>query len=353
MDTALITGSCGLVGAECVRLFSKRQFKVAGIDNDMRRVFFGPEASTLWCRKMLQEEIQGYTHYDLDIRDQTAVENLFKDYGTDIKLIIHAAAQPSHDWAASDPYTDFSINASATLSLLEMTRRYCPDAIFIFCSTNKVYGDMPNRLPLVECETRWELENSHPYYESGIDETMSIDQNLHSLFGASKVAADVLVQEYGRYFNMKTACFRGGCLTGPLHSGAALHGFLSYLMKCAISGEPYTVFGYKAKQVRDNIHSYDLASAFYEFYKAPGNGGVYNIGGSRFSNCSVLEAIRLCEEITGKKVNWTYQEKNRAGDHIWWISGVRKFQSHYPQWVLTYDIRKTLVEIYGHFVRRL
>lgn len=266
-------------------------------------------------------------------------------------MIIHTAAQPSHDWAANDPYTDFTVNANGTLVLLENTRQHCPEAVFIFCSTNKVYGDSPNLLPLVEKDLRWEIEQTHPYYQ-GINEKMSIDNCKHSLFGASKVAADVLVQEYGRYFNMKTACFRGGCLTGPSHSGTKLHGFLSYLMKCTITGQPYQVYGYKGKQVRDNIHSYDLVNAFYHFYQAPRVAEVYNIGGSRFSNCSMLEAIGHCEAITDKKLTWNYVESNRIGDHIWWISDVQKFKSQYPNWELTYTITDILQEIFNENIAR-
>ena len=346
MKTVLITGSAGLVGAEAVRFFAKLGASVVGVDNDMRRYFFGPESSTAWSRKQLERELPGYTHCEADIRDQAAMERIFAEHSSDLELIIHTAAQPSHDWAAREPFTDFSVNATGTLTLLEMTRRYCPDAVFIFTSTNKVYGDLPNSLPLVENELRWELELTHPYAEHGIDETMSIDQSKHSLFGASKVAADVMVQEYGRYFGMKTACFRGGCLTGPGHSGAMLHGFLAYLMKCVLTGQPYTVFGYKGKQVRDNIHSYDLVNAFYHFYQNPRLGEVYNMGGSRHANCSMLEAIALCEDLAGKKLNWTYSETNRSGDHVWWISDVRKFQTHYPEWQYRYDLRMTLEEIY-------
>ena len=280
----------------------------------------------------------------MDIRDNFAVEHIFQEYGNDIALIIHAAAQPSHDWAASDPHTDFTVNANGTLVMLECARRFCPEATFIFCSTNKVYGDRPNLLPLVETEKRWDLEEDHPFYW-GIDESMSIDDCKHSLFGASKVAADILVQEYGRYFGMKTAIFRGGCLTGARHSGARLHGFLSYLMKCTMTGSPYTVFGYKGKQVRDNIHSYDLVNAFYHFHCAPRIAEIYNIGGSRFSCCSILEAIDLCEEITGKKLNWTYDKTNRVGDHMWWISDIGKFKKHYPDWTLTYTLVDILREI--------
>ena len=284
-------------------------------------------------------------HHDADIRDRQAVDSIFAEYGSDIQVIVHTAAQPSHDWAASAPFVDFSVNAEGTLVLLEATRQHCPDACFIFTSTNKVYGDNPNLLPLVELEQRWEVDSSHPYYEHGIDEHMSVDQTKHSLFGASKLAADVFVQEYGRYFGMKTACFRGGCLTGPGHSGTKLHGFLSYLMKCALTGAPYTIFGYKGKQVRDNIHSYDLVNMFWHYCQNPRPGEVYNAGGGRHSNCSMLEAIRLCEEITGKKMNITYSDDNRIGDHIWYISDTRKFQQHYPSWRYTYDLKQILAEI--------
>jgi CDP-paratose 2-epimerase len=348
MDIALITGSAGLIGAESVRFFSKKGFNVVGIDNDMRKVFFGDEASTQWSRKKLESDIKDYIHYSEDIRDRTAMEAIFKKYNMDIKLIIHTAAQPSHDWAAKDPFTDFTVNANGTLTLLEMTRQYSPDAVFIFTSTNKVYGDTPNDLPLLELETRWEIDESHPYYENGIDESMSVDQTKHSLFGASKLAADVLVQEYGRYFSMKTVCFRGGCLTGPGHSSTELHGFLAYLMKCAVTGKHYTIFGYKGKQVRDNIHSYDLVNAFWHFYQKPRMGEVYNMGGGRHSNCSMLEAIAMCEEITGKKMNYSYTESNRIGDHIWWISDVSKFRSHYPGWNYNYNIKDILIEIFTY-----
>lgn len=350
MDIALITGSAGLIGAESVRFFSKKGFDIVGIDNNMRKVFFGEEASTEWSRKKLESEVKNYIHYSEDIRDKAAMEAIFKKFNKNIKLIIHTAAQPSHDWAAKDPFMDFTVNANGTLTLLEMTRQYCPDAVFIFTSTNKVYGDTPNSLPLVELETRWEIDETHPYYENGIDESMSIDQTKHSLFGASKVAADVLVQEYGRYFNMKTACFRGGCLTGPGHSSAELHGFLAYLMKCAVTGKHYTVYGYKGKQVRDNIHSYDLVNAFWHFYQEPRVGEVYNMGGGRHSNCSMLEAIQMCEEISGKKMNYSYTENNRVGDHIWWISDVSKFKEHYPGWDYKYDMKDILVEIFKNSV---
>jgi CDP-paratose 2-epimerase len=346
MCIILVTGSAGLIGSESVRFFCDRGFTVVGIDNNMRQVFFGAEASTQWNRDLLLEQYgDRYIHHNVDIRDQEAISHIFKQYNKQINLIIHTAAQPSHDWAVKDPYTDFTVNANGTLVLLENTRQHCPEAVFIFCSTNKVYGDTPNNLPLIEEELRWEISPSHQY-NNGIDETMSIDHCKHSLFGASKVAADVLVQEYGRYFNMKTASFRGGCLTGPSHSGTKLHGFLSYLMKCTITGQPYDIYGYKGKQVRDNIHSFDLVNAFYNFYQTPRIAEVYNIGGSRFSNCSMLEAIQECEFIAGKKLNWSYVETNRIGDHIWWISDVGKFKSHYPTWQLTYSVKDILGEIY-------
>lgn len=301
MDIALITGSAGLIGAESVRFFHEKGFQVVGIDNDMRKEFFGEEASTEWQKNQLLKTLPNYKHHSVDIRNEVEIQKIFDGYNEDIKVIIHTAAQPSHDWAAKDPFKDFSVNANGTLVLLENFRKYCPRAVFIFTSTNKVYGDSPNELPLVELENRWEINESHPYFQFGIDENLRIDRTKHSLFGASKVAADVLVQEYGLYFNLKTGIFRGGCLTGPGHSGTALHGFLAYLMKCAITGSHYTIFGYKGKQVRDNIHSYDLVNMFYHFYRNPRSGEVYNAGGSRHSNCSMLEAIKICEEITGKK----------------------------------------------------
>jgi CDP-paratose 2-epimerase len=297
-------------------------------------------------RDDLIARVRSYEHHDLDIRDASAVMELFKQQRGTIDAIVHTASQPSHDWAARDPQTDFTVNANGTLNLLEAARRFSPEAPFIFTSTNKVYGDSPNRLPLRELAKRWEIEPGHEY-EPGISETMSIDHTKHSLFGASKAAADLLVQEYGRYFGMPTVSFRGGCLTGPAHAGAELHGFLSYLMICVVGSRPYRVFGYKGKQVRDNIHSFDLVEAFAEFIRAPRVAEVYNIGGSRHSNCSMLEAIEMCEEISGKKLNWSYEEANRIGDHIWWISDVRKFQRHYPQWGFRYGMREILEEIYA------
>ena len=352
MNTIIVTGSAGLIGSESARFFADKGFRIIGIDNDMRAEFFGKSASTEWNRDLLKNQYGNlYQHYNLDIRDRAEIEKLFKEYSTDIDLIIHTAAQPSHDWAAKDPHTDFTVNANGTLNLLEATRQFCPNSVFIFTSTNKVYGDTPNYLPLKELETRWEIEPSHQYND-GIDESMTIDNSKHSLFGASKVAADILVQEYGKYFGLKTASFRGGCLTGPFHSGTQLHGFLAYLMKCAIMGEPYTIFGYKGKQVRDNIHSYDLVNAFDHFYQNPRSGEVYNIGGSRYSHCSMMEAISLCEEIVGKKLQYVYAENNRIGDHVWYVSNVRKFAAHYPQWKYKYNLVKILEEMYSSQVSR-
>ncbi|MBV9376796.1 MAG: NAD-dependent epimerase/dehydratase family protein [Alphaproteobacteria bacterium] len=346
MAVAVITGSAGLIGAEAARFFANKGLDIVGIDNDMRRQFFGEEASTAWSRRRLENELKVYRHYDIDIRDQSAVTDLFERYGASLTVIIHTAAQPSHDWAATAPLVDFSVNAGGTLNLLEAARQYSPDACFIFTSTNKVYGDTPNRLPLVEQATRWELLDDHPYGPYGIDENMSIDQTMHSLFGASKLAADVLVQEYGRYFGMKTACFRGGCLTGPGHSGTQLHGFLAYLVKCAVTDTPYVVFGYRGKQVRDNIHSFDLVNAFWHFFEVPRAGEVYNIGGGRYCNCSMLEAIEKCQRLTGRELQWSYSDVNRAGDHIWWISDIRRFQTHYPEWSMRYDMEAILCEIF-------
>ena len=345
MSVALVTGSAGLIGSETCQRFHAEGLEIAGIDNDMRALFFGAEASTAGTRKTLEGKLPNYRHASIDIRDFDAVKQLFQSYGAAVKVVVHTAAQPSHDWAAREPHTDFSVNATGTLNLLEAARQHCPEAVFIFTSTNKVYGDTPNRLPLVELEKRWEIDPAHPYCE-GIDESMSIDQTKHSLFGASKVAADILVQEYGRYFGMKTGVFRGGCLTGPAHAGTELHGFLAYLMKCTVTGKPYRVFGYKGKQVRDNIHSHDLVEAFWQFFQAPRAGEVYNLGGSRHSNCSMLEAIDQCERISGKKLEYSYVEDNRIGDHIWWVSDVRKFQSHFPAWQYRYSIPEILREIH-------
>lgn len=346
MSVAIVTGSAGLIGSEAVKFFAAQGLSIIGIDNNMRRVFFGEEASTTWNLDALQKSVPNYTHYDCDIRDFDLLIKIFKQFGTAISVVIHCAAQPSHDWAALDPHTDFTVNANGTLNLLELTRRYCIDAPFLFLSTNKVYGDTPNFLPLVETSTRWEIDSAHPYHGMGIDEKMSIDHTKHSLFGVSKASADLLVQEYGRYFGLKTACFRGGCLTGPAHSGTKLHGFLSYLMRCTVSHQPYSIYGYKGKQVRDNIHSFDLVNALWHFYQSPKVAAVYNMGGGIANNCSVLEAIELCQAISGQALAWTLVENNRIGDHIWWVSDVRKFKRDYPTWDYQYDLNRILIEIY-------
>lgn len=346
MSMALITGSAGLIGSEACKKWHAEGFAIIGIDNDMRAEFFGAEASTGKTRHSLETALKNYRHESVDIRDGAGIDRIFAAHGSEIAVIVHTAAQPSHDWAARAPTVDFGVNAVGTLNLLEAARRHCPEAVFIFTSTNKVYGDTPNRLPLTEMEKRWEISQENAFSQ-GIDETMSIDQTKHSLFGASKVAADILVQEYGNYFGMQTVSFRGGCLTGPAHAGTELHGFLAYLMKCTVTGRPYRVFGYKGKQVRDNIHSHDLIDAFWEFFRAPRCGAVYNIGGSRHSNCSMLEAIDHCERISGKKLRWEYVEENRSGDHIWWISDVRKFQRDYPNWNYRYDLPEILAEIHA------
>ena len=344
----IITGSGGLIGSESAAFFVRAGFDVVGIENDLRAWFFGAEASTAATTARLERELgDSFRREHIDIRDAEALERLFAHHGSSIELVVHTAAQPSHDWAASDPQTDFAVNATGTLNLLEATRRNAPTATFIFCSTNKVYGDRPNDLPLIELEHRLELEPGHRYHD-GIDTTMSIDASTHSLFGVSKAAADLLVQEYGRYFEMPTVCFRGGCLTGPNHAGTKLHGFLSYLMRCTITGDPYTVFGYGGKQVRDNIHSADLVAAFAAFHRAPRAGAVYNIGGGRQSNCSMLEAITLCEQIAGKALDWTLSDDNRTGDHRWWISDLAPFQRDYPDWALTHTIETILQEIHSH-----
>lgn len=345
MSIAIVSGAAGLVGSEAVRHFASLGLQVVGIDNNMRAQFFGEEASTIRMRERLSHEVPSYVHHNVDIRDEATIDGIFGRYGRDIALVIHTAAQPSHDWAATNPMMDFTVNANGTLVMLEATRRYSSDAVFIFTSTNKVYGDLPNALPLVELEKRWEIDASHPY-KMGIPEEMPIDSTLHSLFGVSKASADLLVQEYGRYFGMRTACFRCGCLTGPNHSGTQLHGFLAYLMRCAVTGTQYKVFGYKAKQVRDNIHSADLIQAFHCFFQRPRSGEIYNMGGSRSSNCSMLEAIELCQEISGRSLDWEYVEQNRKGDHIWYISDVSRFQGHFPEWRLQHDVGTILNDIY-------
>lgn len=352
MNIALITGSSGLIGGESVEFFASKFDTVIGIDNNLRSYFFGDEGSTEWNKNRLKEKHQNFTDISCDIRDYNELKKIFELYHSDIKLVVHTAAQPSHDWATKEPLTDFGVNATGTLNMLELTRLYCPNAVFIFTSTNKVYGDTPNFLPLVELGTRWEIDNLHPFYKNGIDETMSIDNSKHSVFGASKVAADIMVQEYGKYFGMKTGIFRGGCLTGPNHSGAQLHGFLAYLMKCAITGTHYHVFGYRGKQVRDNIHSYDLVNMFWHFYQNPKEGEVYNAGGGRYANCSMQEAITLCEKISGNKMNYSLSDDNRIGDHIWYISDVSKFKSHFPNWNYKFNLEETLVEMYQNMIRR-
>jgi len=346
MPVAIITGAGGLIGSEAVGHFVREGFDVVGIENDMRARFFGPESSTSHVtQRLIESHPAEFRWEDVDIRDAAAVERIFREHAGQIGLVVHTAAQPSHDWAASEPQTDFGVNANGTLNLLEAARAHCPDAPFVHCSTNKVYGDTPNRLPLQSLEKRLELPEDHPYFK-GIDTSMSIDHSTHSLFGVSKAAADLLVQEYGRYFEMPTVAFRGGCLTGPQHAGAKLHGFLAYLMKCVVTGTPYTVFGYEGKQIRDNIHSADLIAAFDVFRKAPRAAAVYNIGGGRFSNCSMLEAIEACERIAERKLQWQMGEEPRIGDHRWWISDLAPFQADYPDWKIRYGIEEILQEIY-------
>jgi CDP-paratose 2-epimerase len=351
MSVAIVTGSGGLIGSESVSYFSKKVDKIIGIDNDMRSYFFGKEASTNWNVNRLKDNIPNYEHHDIDIRHLSDLEKIFNEHGNDIALIVHTAAQPSHDWAVKEPLTDFGVNATGTLHLLELTRKYCSQAVFIFTSTNKVYGDNPNFLPLIEETTRWEISSDHIYSQNGIDEQMSIDRTKHSVFGASKVAADVMAQEYGKYFDMNVGVFRGGCLTGPNHSGAQLHGFLSYLMKCTVTGSDYTIFGYKGKQVRDNIHSSDLVDMFGHFYQNPKKGEVYNAGGGMFANCSMIEAIKLCEDISGKKLNYKYNDQARSGDHIWYVSDVSKFERDYPGWKYKWNLHDTMVDIYNTMTR--
>jgi CDP-paratose 2-epimerase len=346
MPIAIVTGSGGLIGSESVIHFAERGYTVVGLENDMRAQFFGPEASTRRMSEVLAGRLpDSFIHEEIDIRDADGVKAIFARHAGSIEVIVHTAAQPSHDWAAKEPQTDFGVNANGTLNLLEAARAHASDAPFIFCSTNKVYGDTPNRLPLEEHEERLELPADHSYFD-GIPTTMSIDGSTHSLFGVSKAAADLLVQEYGRYFGMPTVCFRGGCLTGPNHAGTQLHGFLSYLMRCTITGQPYTVFGYGGKQVRDNIHSADLVAAFEAFARAPRAAAVYNLGGGRACNCSMLEAIRMCEEIAGRRLDWTYSETNRIGDHRWWVSDLSAFERDHPEWSLRYSVEDILRQIH-------
>jgi CDP-paratose 2-epimerase len=352
MPVAIVTGSGGLVGSESVRHFVEDGYDVVGLENDMRAEFFGPDASTAHStRALLERYPDTFRSLELDVRDAEGVARVFEEHGGAIELVIHAAAQPSHDWAARDPRTDFAVNAGGTLNLLEAARDYAPNATFVFCSTNKVYGDLPNELPLVELPKRLELPEDHPYY-GGIDTSMSIDQSTHSLFGVSKASADLLVQEYGRYFELPTVCFRGGCLTGPNHAGTQLHGFLSYLMRCTMTGEPYTVFGYGGRQVRDNIHSADLVAAMAAFHRRPRAAAVYNIGGGRESNCSMLEAIELCERIAGRGLRWSLGEEPRIGDHRWWIGDLGPFKEDYPEWGLTRNVEGILREIHDSNAER-
>jgi len=340
----LVTGSDGLVGSESVKFFSKKGFFVVGIDNNSRKKFFGEEASTLKNRKILKSTISNYQHINLDITSDK-IKDIFEKYRNQIKLVIHTAAQPSHDWAATNPKVDFNVNAYGTLNLLENTRIFAKDASFIYTSTNKVYGDNPNNLQFKEYKTRYSPVDTF-VKENGFDEKFPIDNTLHSLFGVSKLSADILTQEYGKYFGMKTVSFRGGCLTGGGHAGTMLHGFLSYLMKCVMYEKKYKIFGYKGKQVRDNIHSFDLVNSFYEFYKNPKIGEVYNIGGGIDSNCSMIEAIEMCENLVGKKLDYNYVEKPRKGDHQWYISNISKFKMDYPNWKLTYGVPEILEDIY-------
>ena len=344
MKIALITGSCGLVGSESTIFFAKKGFKVIGIDNNIRKFFFGKDGDISWVKKKLKKEIQSYNHFNVDIRNFKSLKKIFLKYKKKIKVIIHAAAQPSHDWAKNEPFIDFDINARGTLNLLELTKLYCPKAPFIFMSTNKVYGDNPNFLPLVEKKTRWEIKSSHKF-KKGIDENMSVDNCTHSFFGTSKSYADFIVQEYGKNVGLKTACFRAGCITGPNHSGAKLHGFLSYLVKASLQEKKYTLIGYKGKQVRDNIHSQDLVGCFWEFYKNPSHGEVYNTGGGRLSNCSIIEALNLVEKIAKIKVKRKILKENRVGDHIWYISDMKKFKKQYPNWKQKYSTLKIIKEL--------
>jgi CDP-paratose 2-epimerase len=341
----IITGSTGLIGASTSEYFLKKGIKILGIDNDLRSYFFGKNGSNKWKEKILKQN-RLYTHHKVDIRNKEKIFKIFKNNRKKIKAIIHTAAQPSHDWAAKEPFTDFNVNANGTLNLLEAFRKYCPQASFIFTSTNKVYGDTPNFLPLNEKKFRYELKKNHKYYVRGINESMSIDHTTHSLFGASKTAADLLVQEYGRYFNLRTVSFRGGCLTGENHSGAKLHGFLSFLVKSIVNEKEYSIYGYKGKQVRDNIHSLDVARAFHEFIKKPKIGGmVYNLGGGRKNSCSILEAISLIEKISNKKCNYKILKQNRIGDHVWWISDNSKFKKDYPKWKINVTLKQSLEQM--------
>ncbi len=349
MHVVIVTGSAGLVGSASVELFARNGYLPVGIDNDMRRVFFGESASTSGNLRRLMTRVPGYRHHDVDVRDDEAVGRIFETYGSDIRCVIHTAAQPSHDWAARDPRTDFDINARATLSLLEQTRTHSPAARFVFTSTNKVYGDHPNDLPLVEHETRFELASDHPFFAHGIDESMPLDRSTHSVFGASKLAADVMVQEYGRYFGLPTVSFRAGCVTGSGHAGAQLHGFLSYLVKSAFEDVEYPIFGYGGKQVRDNIHAEDLARMFLSFVQSPKPGAVYNVGGGRRAHSSLLEAVSRVEAVLGRKMRTRYVDGARVGDHKWYVSDTRAFERDHPDWSFQHDLESILLDLVDGF----
>jgi CDP-paratose 2-epimerase len=349
MQTALVTGSSGLIGSEVAAHLAANGYRVHGVDNNQRAAFFGPAGDTRWNQARLQREVRGFEHHELDVRDRAGVLALVEELRP--ALVVHAAAQPSHDLAATMPFEDFDTNAVGTFNLLEAARRWCPEAPFVHLSTNKVYGDRPNTIPRVETETRFDYAD--PAFAEGIPEDFPIDQSLHSLFGASKVAADVAVQEYGRYFGMPTCCLRGGCLTGPGHSGVELHGFLSYLVRCNVTGTPYRVYGHKGKQVRDNIHSLDVARFILEFARSPRRGEVYNLGGGKANSCSILEAFALVEALTGKKQAYAIEEKGRVGDHVCYYSDLRKMRAHYPAWDVTVDLRETLRQIVDSWSRRL
>ena len=348
MSIALITGSCGLVGSESVDFFSNKGFEIIGIDNNLRQHFFGKDASVIWQKKKLTKTYKKYKHFNTDIRNYNGLKKIFKKFKKNIKIIIHCAAQPSHDYGKKFPVVDFNVNATGTLNLLELTKIYCPNANFIFMSTNKVYGDNPNKLNIIEKSKRWELKENNKYYR-GIDENFSIDDCTHSFFGVSKTYADLIVQEYGKNVGLNTVCFRGGCITGPNHSGAKLHGFLSYLVKSSLSKKKYSIIGYKGKQVRDNIHSYDLVNCFWEFYKKPRKGTIYNIGGGRYSNCSIIEALEMVEKLCNIKIKKEYINKSRVGDHIWYISDLRKFKKDYPNWKQKYNTKKIIEELIDSF----
>ena len=345
MSIALITGSCGLIGSDSVEFFTKKGFDIVGIDNNLRELFFGKDGSTIWQRNKLKQFNKKYTHFNSDIRNSNNLEKIFKKYKKNIKVIIHSAAQPSHDYAKNFPVLDFNVNATGTLNMLELTRVYCSDAVFINMSTNKVYGDNPNKLNIVEKSKRWELKSNDKNFR-GISESFSLDNCTHSFFGVSKVYSDLVAQEYGKNVGLKTVSFRGGCITGPNHSGAKLHGFLSYLVKASLKNKKYSMIGYKGKQVRDNIHSSDLVNCFWEVFKKPKRGEVYNMGGGRKSNCSVIEALEMVEDITGIQIKKEYVKKNRVGDHICYYSDMSKFKIHYNNWSLTYNLTDIVQEIY-------